>query len=77
MNGVRFFLQMIILLQVLRYLPLVKAAPQLDLNSESAVKAAATAMAANLMKYYNPPKTASNGVIFPNTSGGPDGFQWY
>jgi hypothetical protein len=65
------------LFQALVYLQLVAAAPQLDLNSEAAVKAAATTMAANLMKYYNPPKTASNGVIFPNGGGGPEGFQWY
>ena len=34
-------------------------------------------MVGNLMNYYKPGQTAEKGVIRPNTSPGPDGFQWY
>ena len=46
-------------------------------TDEASTNAALKKMVTNLMNYYVPGQTAEKGVIRPNTSPGPDGFQWY
>lgn len=52
-------------------------AQQLDVSNQQSVRAATQQMANNLMAYYVPGKTASQGAINQNGASDATGFQWY